>query len=241
MKTIVLAATKGGAGKSTLAFNLAMEAAKHGTVFMVDMDPQGSLRGMCARRQGDTENPMILEGVDSVAGAVRSLHMTGYARDFLIVDTPGTLISTRLRDAVSAADAFVIPVQPSILDVEAQLAMTALIGQSGKGDKTVFVFNRVKANTKELDAIVKLMNGALPNPTLQIADRTEYARGAREGKAATEITVKAQAEMAALWQAVIKVLEDQNEGDAATGRNRGPEGAGEGRKQRPRVLQGGRS
>jgi cellulose biosynthesis protein BcsQ len=41
--TIIFAASKGGTGKTTLAFNVGMEAAKHGSVYLADLDPQRSL------------------------------------------------------------------------------------------------------------------------------------------------------------------------------------------------------
>ena len=52
MKIIVFAATKGGTGKTTLAFNAGLEAARHGTVFLADMDPQRAWPGFARRADG---------------------------------------------------------------------------------------------------------------------------------------------------------------------------------------------
>ena len=42
MFTVALIARKGGAGKTTLALHLAVEAAKTGPVVLIDTDPQAS-------------------------------------------------------------------------------------------------------------------------------------------------------------------------------------------------------
>ncbi len=56
MRTILIAAQKGGAGKTTLARNLSVAAALDGQkVLCLDLDPQGSLRGWWESREA--ENP----------------------------------------------------------------------------------------------------------------------------------------------------------------------------------------
>ena len=60
MKTILIAAQKGGAGKTTLARNLSVAAAHDGLkVLCLDLDPQGSLRAWWESREADT--PAMLE------------------------------------------------------------------------------------------------------------------------------------------------------------------------------------
>jgi len=54
MKTIVVAAQKGGAGKTTLARNIAVAASHDGDrVLCLDLDPQGSLRAWWESREAD--------------------------------------------------------------------------------------------------------------------------------------------------------------------------------------------
>jgi cellulose biosynthesis protein BcsQ len=55
MKTIALVNSKGGTGKSTLAAALGVAAEETGErVFMVDLDPQGSLSAWGERRKAET-------------------------------------------------------------------------------------------------------------------------------------------------------------------------------------------
>ena len=60
MKTILIAAQTGGAGKTTLARNLSIAAALDGrNVLCLDLDPQGSLRGWWESREAET--PAMLD------------------------------------------------------------------------------------------------------------------------------------------------------------------------------------
>ena len=60
MKTILIAAQKGGAGKTTLARNLSVAASLDGqNVLCLDLDPQGSLRGWW--ESGVAETPAMLD------------------------------------------------------------------------------------------------------------------------------------------------------------------------------------
>lgn len=60
MKTILIAAQQGEAGKTTLARNLSVAAAQDGKrVLCLDLDPQGSLRGWWESREAET--PAMLE------------------------------------------------------------------------------------------------------------------------------------------------------------------------------------
>ncbi|MDJ0980064.1 MAG: ParA family protein, partial [Kiloniellales bacterium] len=56
MKIMVLAAQKGGSGKTTLATNIAVEAERtgDGPVALIDTDPQGSLAEWSEERESPT-------------------------------------------------------------------------------------------------------------------------------------------------------------------------------------------
>src|SRR6202000_1256822 len=108
---VALCQTKGGSGKSTLSECFAVEAAKTGTVKILDLDPQASTMKWWRRRRGP-ENPMLVLNVKSMALFMSSLEKTG-TPDVIIIDTPGSMLSV-IRDAVSVADVIVIPISPSV-------------------------------------------------------------------------------------------------------------------------------
>lgn len=112
MKTIVIAKTKGGVGGSTLCYNVALYAAAQATpVCLIDRDPQESLTKMWVARS-ELINPILIYDVESVARSVKLLTGANYDREFLFVDTPGSMMPI-IVDAISAADLIVVPTRPS--------------------------------------------------------------------------------------------------------------------------------
>ena len=117
MKTLVVLAQKGGAGKTTLALHWAVEAEAKGKrrVVLVDVDPQGSAAAWFKRRAGDT--PLLVQ--TSAAKLPDVLNACAADNvDYVIVDTAPHAEATA-AEAARAADAVVIPSRPSVLDLEA--------------------------------------------------------------------------------------------------------------------------
>src|SRR3954470_14892052 len=86
MKTIVVASRKGGAGKTTLATLLAVEAARAGVgpVALIDLDPMGGLGQWWESRAPETPMLITPEG-----GPVAGLAAAKAAGALLVlVDTP---------------------------------------------------------------------------------------------------------------------------------------------------------
>ena len=59
MRILTLASQKGGAGKTTLAAHIAVEAERAGAgpVALIDLDPQGSLAAWWNSREAPTRSP----------------------------------------------------------------------------------------------------------------------------------------------------------------------------------------
>ena len=107
MKKILIAAQKGGSGKTTLARNLSVAAAEDGcTVLCLDLDPQGSLRGWWESREADS--PSMLDR-DPLPDVLRTTLAAARERfDLCIIDTPPAA-SEWLAEALAAADLVVDP------------------------------------------------------------------------------------------------------------------------------------
>lgn len=206
MKTIVFAASKGGVGKTTLAFNVAIEAAKHGTVFLVDMDPQKSLETFCEIRGGN--NPLLLQGVESIPRAIADLKRTGYSRDFLIVDTPGSFMNI-IEDAVSAADCVVLPLQPSPVDIIAQEDVLKLVARLHKTEQTLCALTRVDGRTA-IDDIVSHIKTLFANKHVAIKNRIAYSRALVKGRTGPEADKDCTAEITGLWTSIQKIIGDDH-------------------------------
>lgn len=122
-QVIVLATSKGGAGKSTLARNLAAywQLLGHKPA-VIDADPQRSI----AARHADSplkDIPIVAEPEERIGDAIASLQPT---RRPVIVDTAGFRNRTTIR-ALVAADLALIPLKPSAEDVDGALATYQLI------------------------------------------------------------------------------------------------------------------
>jgi len=203
IRTITLAASKGGVGKTTLAACFAVEAVKRNTpVALLDLDPQQSLARWWELR-GEPENPTLvdLEGL-TVNNLKKKLGRQGY--QWLIIDTPPALM-TRIQPAIEVADVVVVPVRPSPLDVEAIDPVVELSERA----RTQFVFV-VNANPPRSSLTTGTIGYLEQNGEVleeMVGYRTGYAGAMISGQVAQEIDKdgKAHDEIVDLWRAVSKL------------------------------------
>ena len=116
MHVITLASRKGGAGKTTLASHLAVEAEAVGAgpVAVVDTDPQGGLAGWWNARPAGT--PHWIDPAHGLPAAVTAARAAGYG--LLVIDTPPSIAET-ITEVIEVCDLVVIPVRPSPNDLRA--------------------------------------------------------------------------------------------------------------------------
>lgn len=113
--SIALLATKGGAGKSTLAANFAVLVSEGSRVALVDYDPQLSTTNW-AEWRGKIAGPTFFKSTPNPADDVAYLKSKGW--DWIIMDTPGAHAEIWTR-CVAAADFVLIPTQPAAVDIVA--------------------------------------------------------------------------------------------------------------------------
>lgn len=137
-KIITLSHQKGGVGKSTLAYLIALEFRKHTSVALLDIDPQGTLR------QINTEKTAVYtyDQIDSIK------------EDILIIDTPPYL-SDKLLDIFKRSDLIIIPTRAGIADLLAIRSTINLLKETGTINKGLIVLNMIKPNTTLTETIVK--------------------------------------------------------------------------------------
>src|SRR3546814_3392366 len=109
MKTVLVASSKGGVGKTTIATHLAAQSALSGQhTVLVDADPQGSSTRWAERRAGLESAVLPLDGTGK--GWRRSVPDDAQR---LIIDATAGAMRGDLDSFLEHADALVVPVLPS--------------------------------------------------------------------------------------------------------------------------------
>jgi chromosome partitioning protein len=205
MKVIVFASRKGGAGKTTLASALAVEAARVGAgpVGVVDTDPMQGLAQWWDARLHSNE-PILARPDPDLGAALKAL--AGQGAKLAMVDTAPS-IDGAVAAMIARADMVVVPVRASPDDLRAVGSTVELIQRTGK--PMVFVVNAVKPRVRlTLEAVVALSQHGTVAP-VQVADRTDYAAAKVDGHTAPELDLsgRAAAEIQALWGYLAKRME----------------------------------
>lgn len=145
MKSVLIANPKGGAGKTTLATNLAGYFANQGQrVTLCDLDrQQSSLRWMAFRDAG------MSAVTGYFAGNQIALNLPKEA-DWVVLDAPAGLQGYKLSDVLRVVDRVIVPVVPSIFDMAATEDFLSSIRAEmrGKRHSLGIVAMRVDPRTK---------------------------------------------------------------------------------------------
>ncbi len=203
---ITVASTKGGVGKSTIAVNLAVEAARDGKrVLLVDSDIQGSSIGFRAAREKDDIKAMSI--------ITSTLHRDlGDFKNFdcIIVDVGGRDTGV-FRSALLAADIVIVPVLPSQYDIwaAADNVENIRLARVVKEIKSFFLFNQVIQGTKisgEATAALEEIIGedGIKLMESQLVSRVAYKNSISKGLGVSEYEPngKAAAEMHTLYEEI---------------------------------------
>jgi len=116
MKTLLVANPKGGSGKTTLATNLAGYFSSQGLrTAILDMDRQQSATGWLNMRE------------DALPVITEFSKQTTPAPDWLVIDSPAGLHGKMLERALKLATRVVVPISPSLFDMNASAEFLAAL------------------------------------------------------------------------------------------------------------------
>ena len=181
MPVIVVANPKGGVGKSTLATNIAGCLAAGGHAVMLgDVDRQQSSRQWLALRAGlAAPLPPIQAwdlGDDEIARPPKGV-------THVVLDTPAGLHGKRLDAVLRVADRMLIPLQPSLFDIQATHAFVQALRAHRRGPeiKLGLVGMRVREHTRANEQLHQYLS-TLPVPVVGwLRDTQNYVQLAARG------------------------------------------------------------
>lgn len=211
-RIITIAQQKGGAGKTTLAAQLAVTWARRGNaVGLVDIDPQRSLASWHGWRREHHPGGVELH-LSDVAGWRLGTELGRLRQrfDVIVVDTPPHA-ETEARAAVRAADMLLLPIQPSPMDLWAT-APTARMAET-ENTPALIVMNRMPPRGKLPEIMLeKLLEEGLPIAHTKLGNRVAYAASMMEGKGVVEYQPSSTAarEIGALATEVMATLKGRD-------------------------------
>lgn len=211
---LLIGSQKGGAGKSTIAINLAVEYARQGNdVVLVDADAQRSAARWHADREQAGHGPVIA-GLEKLGNLRDTLLDLDKRYDTVIVDVAGK-DSREMRTGMLAAHRMIVTVRPSQLDLDTLPHMSELVEQAQDLNESLVVrslLTQVPTNhqgTEYTDAVEFVGDWPLLRPLETVVyERKAYRDVIPEGRGVVEwANPKAKAEIQELAAEVsLKVM-----------------------------------
>ena len=206
MKTVLVASSKGGVGKTTIATHLAAQSALAGQrTVLVDADPQQSSTRWAERRAG------LESAVLPVDGTRKDWHrkLPDDAQR-VVIDAPAGAMAADLERFLDHVDAVVVPVQPSALAIEATvpfLNTLAKLPRVRKGGLRVgLVGNKLKPWTNASQQALDLFK-AWPYPLVaQLRDSQGYVVLTGLGKSLFDYNSQQVRDHQEDWQPLLRWL-----------------------------------
>ncbi len=182
---------KGGTGKSTVAFNLAVWLAHDKTgVKAFDLDPQCTLVDVNEVRIEDGYEPAFHVSTD--LAELEAMAKDEKCKQPVIVDMSATNMFA-MEKAISLADRVLIPIQPSQADIWSTQRFLKIVNNNidKKTTEVLGFLNRADTHigvreTDEAEQALQMMPGIKPIG-IRLYQRTAYRRSFSEGLAVFEL------------------------------------------------------
>lgn len=215
---ILVINSKGGAGKTTVATNLAAWLARRGEpTVLLDADPQGSSHYWVKHRD-EKLPPVHGVKIDNNSRTTRSFQWRApKSTRWLITDAPPGMTGPALDDLIQDHDLIVIPVLASDIDIRASARFVGelLLTQNMRRKRRpiAVVANRVKQHTKAWERLQKfLLSLNIPYPAT-LRDTQNYVHAYAEGKGITDYPQQSHERDRDDWSTLLRWLDAQGSGD----------------------------
>ncbi len=203
----LIGSLKGGSGKSTITFNLAVWLSlAEQNVLAIDADPQATLTDVVDVRAEEGYEPPVMLGSKSLLSNRKELDQY----DEVLVDV-GTADLHSFKQAIAVADRIVVPVPPSQADIWSTQRFLRLIDSvvsDGRRPEVMGFINRadthraIRESDEAAAALVSLPG--IKFIKARLAQRTAFRRSFSEGLAVFEMDPRSKGALE--WHALAAVL-----------------------------------
>jgi chromosome partitioning protein len=193
MQRIIIHNPKRGVGKTTIAANLAACYARAGLrPALMDLDPQGSSMRWLRKRSQENAPIHGIAGFERSAAVTRSWQLRVPAEcGAVIVDTAAAIDPHSLPELTRGADAVLVPVMPSDIDIHASakcIADLLLVAKIRRSENRIgIIANRVKANTLVSQALMRFLSSLDIPLVATLRDTQNYVRSVEGGIGVSEM------------------------------------------------------
>ncbi len=211
---LTVASVKGGAGKTTVALTVAIEAARAGRrVWLIDGDRQATAQAAVTLREG-REPAIACAGYTDGPTLRTQLQAQEPLYDFVVIDVGGG-DSSALRAALVRSDLVLIPFQPRSFDVWALADMSELIeeARSYADVEAWAVLNAADPSGRDnADAAAAVTDYPLAYMDAPLGRRKAFANATAQGLSVSELSgrerdPKAAREVSALMDGIMGSLD----------------------------------
>ena len=205
MPVVVIANPKGGVGKTTVAPNVAGHYARKGHAVMLgDADRQQSSRLWLGLR------PAGVRPISTWVVAAKQALKPPKGTTHVVLDTPGGLHGSSLREIMKVADKVIVPLQPSVFDIFATRAFLDQLAEHRHARKLQIgiVGMRVDSRTIAADKLREFVEG-LGLPVLgYLRDTQNYIHLAARGLSLFDVAPSRVEKDLDQWRAICDWLDN---------------------------------
>jgi chromosome partitioning protein len=187
MQRILVLNPKGGSGKTTIATNLASYFASLGDrPLLSDNDPQGSSTRWLKKRKPEQAFIHGIAAYERNSRVTRAWQLrVPPDAGHVVVDTPAAVHGHDMPDMTKNADAIIVPVLPSDIDIHACskcIQDLLLIAKVRRDENRIgVVANRVKRNTLIYQSLMRFLETLRIPVIATLRDSQNYVRAAEMG------------------------------------------------------------
>jgi len=207
MKTVLVASSKGGAGKTTIATHLAAQSALDGLrTALVDADPQASSTRWAQKRAGLDSAVLAIDGTRRRAWRKQVPDDT----QRVVVDGAAGAMADELDPFLETVDAVIVPIVPSTFDIEATVPFLDSLARHPRVRKGTLrvglVGNKLKPWTNVSQQALDLLR-QWPYPLIaQLRDSQGYVVTTALGKSLFDYHSAQVREHQSDWQPLLRWL-----------------------------------